>query len=734
MARSKSSKQSRLAFTPLPSSSPASKGLPKQVRDRAAAVSIDASSNPVRRRRIAQDVRADYDDEGDEIKKMDAMANHLPTPTASLEHIADLARSDSDGEDSDPIRSTQRAGPKASQLRRIRAKQQRLDFSNARDPNSFDSSVRVPSSSIPPPSSRAGMFGTRRRMKSSRNEVAGESSDEESDHDQDLPSPSKLLAKTRTSKRARAQTKGMERGEGKELQSSQRPVLITSDDGEGGIVVSSRRRRRGATLEETEDDMPTTTGQRPRPKTRNAKARRDSMDNFISSSPPRAVDSDDDVMIVDNPRKRRAQDESGDEDDVVRHLRKRRRQSDSEASEHEDEDASPTTPRRRLLKRPRQLTQAEKNDLDEDLDFLKPSDEDEPSSGPRSTQSTQKNARMQALQRLKQKRAGQPETIDEEDDGGAAVAANADDLDDFYDEQDDEEEPQITSSRQMFRPTQEDEDFIEKEPDDGLLGIPQGIPLHFTRFGSMKAKQLFKYAVEWMVQKKINPAFQQTDEIYTLTFNKLDDEVQGLAGSKFTSAAWTAEFTTVLKARPEIVYDEINRSDFDVLLHDKCDACNRSGHPATYEVQFQGKPYHLATLEDVAGNDEDDDSSSSSSCSSSESPDHDALGHALPPPSTIYHLGKFCMANARTAHALQHWRIHLNDWVGSWLDRNGHNAPAQVLKRDRLSVRKRRKIANRIADAMERDGVVKELYREFRNNIDTARESKQGRFQRGGSP
>jgi hypothetical protein len=281
----------------------------------------------------------------------------------------------------------------------------------------------------------------------------------------------------------------------------------------------------------------------------------------------------------------------------------------------------------------------------------------------------------------------------------------------------------------MFNADENDEDFIEEDNEDPL-GVPDDLPLEFTRYASMKPKELFKYAIEWMVQKKINPAFERQDGLYDLTFRKLDDEVRGLAGSKFTSAAWTPQFTVALKSRPDIAYEPIDRNSGEHWLRDSCDACNRSNHPATYQIQFQGKPYNRQTLEEVAGNedDEDDSSEDDNTEDAGDQPAYDSNGQQIPPENTIYYVGKFCMSNAQTAHALQHWRFHLNEWVVDWLDKEGYNADAQVVRRDKLSIKKRRKEANKITDRMEQEGVIKGLWKEFYHNIDEARNSKQGRY------
>jgi len=78
------------------------------------------------------------------------------------------------------------------------------------------------------------------------------------------------------------------------------------------------------------------------------------------------------------------------------------------------------------------------------------------------------------------------------------------------------------------------------------------------------------------------------------------------------------------------------------------------------------------------------------------------------------------MQNARTAHALAHWRYHLNKWVIDYLKEQGYLAASKIVERDGWTVKKRRKYANKIADRMEVEGEVKRLHRDFRNEINTA--------------
>lgn len=256
------------------------------------------------------------------------------------------------------------------------------------------------------------------------------------------------------------------------------------------------------------------------------------------------------------------------------------------------------------------------------------------------------------------------------------------------------------------RPTNDDkeDDFIEE---DDTLGAPVELPFEFSQYATMKARDLFKFAVEWMVQKKINPAFAMEDEVYQLAFRRLDDMVRGLGGSKFQSSAWVSGFLKSLRKRPVIAaYQYVNEH----MQRDHCDACNRSNHPATWEVQFTGKEYDKETLEEQSSDEE-------------ESEENEGRGESnIPAESTRYYLGRFCMQNARVAHALAHWRFHLNEWVVDYLEAEEFCTPEKIVERDRWSTKKRRKYANGIVDRMEAAGEIKRLHRDFKNEIEDAQQ------------
>ena len=85
---------------------------------------------------------------------------------------------------------------------------------------------------------------------------------------------------------------------------------------------------------------------------------------------------------------------------------------------------------------------------------------------------------------------------------------------------------------------------------------------------------------------------------------------------------------------------------------------------------------------------------------------------------------RFCCANAEMAHALYHWRYALNQTVLEWLARAGHLTPEKIVERENMRQKKREKATNKIVDGMEATGVMKELYKQFKENLAAARDSK----------
>lgn len=81
------------------------------------------------------------------------------------------------------------------------------------------------------------------------------------------------------------------------------------------------------------------------------------------------------------------------------------------------------------------------------------------------------------------------------------------------------------------------------------------------------------------------------------------------------------------------------------------------------------------------------------------------------------------MRNARTAHALAHWKYHLNEWVVDYLTQETHLDANRVVDRDRWSVKRKREYANEVTDQMEASGEIQYLYRDFKHEIEQAQNS-----------
>ena len=471
-------------------------------------------------------------------------------------------------------------------------------------------------------------------------------------------------------------------------------------------------------------------------RSRPRKPRASGMEDFIVDSDS---DSDSDVQIISKKSTSRPLQVSHGEDEH------------RSENEEDDEEDVPVTPRKRLSRpkpdsrTPRKITQQEREELKEDLEFLQSSDDDRPKSCSRTRKgdgtTPKQNARAKALEMLKKRRAGKQITIsddDDDDDGeGAEMARKHDQGVEFGNEYDSDSLLDPASYRPhnilpsssavaMFEEDENDEGFITEDEEDTLGAPASALPIQFSGLTSRKPKELFKFAVEWMVQKKFNPAFQMEDDVYRLAFNKLDDEVKGLVGSKFMSAAWTADFTRAVQSRPQIEAQELPKGSG--FLHDKCGACNRSGHPATWKVRFTGKPYHEESLEEVEQDYDDDDDSGDDEDDDEEIPDgkidYDSKGRPIPSAKKTFEVGKFCMRNAMTGHALAHWRYHLNEWVIDYLRDEGYLTPDKIVERDGWNTRKRRDFANSVVDDMEEKGEIKRLHKDYRTEIDSAREVK----------
>lgn len=173
------------------------------------------------------------------------------------------------------------------------------------------------------------------------------------------------------------------------------------------------------------------------------------------------------------------------------------------------------------------------------------------------------------------------------------------------------------------------------DDDDDKLGVPAGLdemPIQFSRHAYKQLKDYFQDAVEWMVLNQLFPAFERSSPIYKVAFDKLEDEVKGRTGSQLVSSVWNADFCRALMARPHL-----EETTFPTIEGHPCDACKRSGHPASYDLKLYGKAYSLETLEPLS----DSDSNEERSETEEDGLERDRDGHVLPDEDTRFYLGRY---------------------------------------------------------------------------------------------
>ena len=83
---------------------------------------------------------------------------------------------------------------------------------------------------------------------------------------------------------------------------------------------------------------------------------------------------------------------------------------------------------------------------------------------------------------------------------------------------------------------------------------------------------------------------------------------------------------------------------------------------------------------------------------------------------------RHCKSKAQLAHKLTHWRFHLNEWVVNYLERTGHMADAEVLRRSSMSQKRKTRNALKVIDRMAAAGEIDKLWRDFHIDLKSARE------------
>lgn len=282
---------------------------------------------------------------------------------------------------------------------------------------------------------------------------------------------------------------------------------------------------------------------------------------------------------------------------------------DEEEDGEDEEDVQSPTKRRRLTRNTRAVSLVDSSD-GSDSEQSQPNRQATPSSrGSASPQPSTRKMRSSArkghrsekekkMELLRRRRAGEKgltmsdlDTSEEEvaGDQGALYDTDSDHqaLDVFDDESDDggaaEEQPAASAKKAKKKQKKQKskasgrgrdandggEDSADSEgnldgfidEDDDTLGVPDDalhlMPLEFTRASRKPLKAHFRDAVEWLVHRRINPAFEREDEVYRTAWTRLNDEVMGLANSKWVSSSWRPDFYRLLRARPYIEQAEL---------------------------------------------------------------------------------------------------------------------------------------------------------------------------------
>lgn len=403
---------------------------------------------------------------------------------------------------------------------------------------------------------------------------------------------------------------------------------MTDSDGEGPLTQETPRRARPQQVvsissgsdNETEEELDNTRSSQSLP---NQAAATDDSDDQPLATPRSSM-----------PRRKGRQAVDADNDD----------NDNEEDQDDEDEDIQTPAKRRRLAKnRPVPVSQDSSSEESGTLRARSRSmaasnmrGSSPPASTARSMRSTarkgHRSEKDKKLELLRRRRAGEKDltmedlTSSEDDEDGGLYDTDSDHqvLEVFDDESEAEVEAPTNKSKKKAKKglparrsspldeyaESEDDDFIDD--DDDTLGVPDEalhlIPLEFTRASRKPLKAHFRDAVEWLVHRKINPGFDKDNEVYINAWRRLSDEVTGLANSKFVSSVWRPDFYRALKARPYIEPLELGAGHLAVELQN-CQACGRSGHPASWGITFTGKPYDGRTLDEVESDSEDSEDS-----------------------------------------------------------------------------------------------------------------------------
>ncbi|KAL8880134.1 MAG: hypothetical protein Q9192_008085, partial [Flavoplaca navasiana] len=579
--------QTRLSFNPLPTSSPSASALPEQIQNRAAAVRYDTMGSPTKKRRLrSSPAQAKL--------VIDTVSNKaaLPTPEPSSQIEAIIENDDahslpstSSSEDDEPI-TPRKNGRRRRGFMGTHGVEGMGGLTTPLNPE--EKQKNEPHQERP----STTLYAT----------VELSTTDES-----DIPSPSKRVRKTHRSP----------------LQATPRSsVAVVSEEESEPIPVRSSKR--GERASRTVPQTPQNSRQRPSPtssssllfkqvsiptnRLRQTTATPTRSSKNFNASPHKKIYSKK-QQGQPSPRLHGSVEPESDDsnDSLMDELRVATKEPEREFSVSPDDTESSSDhaiktlgPRRRkhLINISSSIDESDSGEGSPGV-RNRPQDKKQHRGFTRAKQhATQKSTRQKQLDLLRRRRAGKVADPTSDDDDLEIQQQNSElDVDSDKPIELEDEESGTERVRRAIPPNLDEyeEDFVDDEDDDTTGAHPDlaDIPLEFTRHAHKRPIEHFKDVVEWMIHNKLNPAFARNDPVYTIAVRKLDDVVQGYAGSKFMSSAWKAEFLEALKK-----YPDCTKIDVPTMHDRKCEACGRSGHPAKHQLIFSGKPYDRESLED----------------------------------------------------------------------------------------------------------------------------------------
>ncbi|BGP24921.1 hypothetical protein Rt10032_c09g3871 [Rhodotorula toruloides] len=248
----------------------------------------------------------------------------------------------------------------------------------------------------------------------------------------------------------------------------------------------------------------------------------------------------------------------------------------------------------------------------------------------------------------------------------------------------------------------EDEKFVE-EFRESIRSKMQGLRYYLKTYLLYLIHLAIDPTRDWLTE----------DEDFRMAVHRVDEHLAGHLNSLVTSSAWKPSFRKALEARPSMDMEELDKDS----KGDPCEACSMGkARHSFYLFTVSGPKYDRKTLQPIPRCDDS---------SESDTDDDVPLEKAVE-----FKLGKMCAARAEVAHILRHWAYTTKERVVDRMTslrrpirraKITEDMPTQQRKRARQEERDRKlEEATRIADKLDKDGVITTLVNKLDNELSDA--------------